>query len=187
MKTLQIVLWIIVVLVVVIASAYTYYGGFVNISPEIKEVGGETLVYEKITGDYSQSAAASDRVYQKLLEDYQIATTKGFGIYYDNPKVTEKDKLRADIGCILESDFDKIEALRKDFEIMEYPEDKYIVVEFPFKGMPSVLIGIRRVYPALNAYAKQKGYAVDAPVMEIWDVPNKKINYRKALVKTEKI
>lgn len=183
MKALQIVLWIIVVLVVVIASAYVYYGGFVNISPEIKEVGGETLIYEKITGDYSQSAAVSDRVYKKLLESHQIATTKGFGIYYDNPKTTEKTQLRADVGCILESDLDKIEALKKDFEVMEYPMDKYIVAEFPFKGMPSVLIGIRRVYPALNAYAKQKGYAADSPVMEIWDVPNKKISYRKTLVK----
>ncbi|WP_422080972.1 GyrI-like domain-containing protein [Ulvibacterium sp.] len=187
MKTLQIVLWTIAVLVVILVSAYTYYGGFVTISPEIKEVGGETLVYEKITGDYSQSSAISDRVYQKLLEDHQIATTKGFGIYYDNPKVTEKDKLRADIGCILESDLDKMEALKKDFEVMEYPKDKYLVAEFPFKGMPSVLIGIRRVYPTLNVYAEQKGYAMDTPVMEIWDVPNKKIKYRKALVKIEKI
>jgi effector-binding domain-containing protein len=80
-----------------------------------------------------------------------------------------------------------MEALKEDFEIMEYPKDKYIVVEFPFKGMPSVLIGIRRVYPALNAYAEQKGYTVDSPIVEIWDVPNKKIKYRKALVKIEKI
>jgi hypothetical protein len=78
MKALQIVLWIIVVLVVVIALAYAYYGGFVNISPEIKEVGGQTLVYEKITGDYSQSSAASDRVYKKLLEDYQNSHHKRF-------------------------------------------------------------------------------------------------------------
>ena len=171
------------VLVIAMIGIYAYYGGFHNIVPEIAKSGGETLVYEEVIGDYAQSGEVSDRVYQKLLDDYKITTTKGFGIYYDNPETTEKTKLRSDVGCILESDFEKIDRLKTAFEITEYPVDNYLKVEFPYKGTLSILLGIMKVYPVLNAYVSENGYEGDAPVMEIWDVPNKRIMYRKVLIK----
>ncbi|NHF59704.1 GyrI-like domain-containing protein [Flavobacteriaceae bacterium TP-CH-4] len=185
MKVLKIVTVVIGVLLIVLIGLYAYYGGLTAISPEIKEVGGETLVYEQMTGDYGQSAEVSDRVYQKLLDDYQIETTKGFGVYYDNPQTTEKEILRADVGCILESDFEKIAVLKNDFEIRQYPEGSYLTAEFPYRGMPSILIGIMKVYPALHSYLEQNGYRVDSPGLEIWDLPNQKIIYRRELIKVE--
>ncbi len=183
MKTLKTVLAVIGSLLVAFIGIYAYYGGFSSISPEIREVGGETLVYEKMTGDYGQSGEVSDRVYQKLLIEYQIETTKGFGVYYDNPKTTEKEVLRADVGCILESDFEKIDVLKNDFEIRKYPKSTYLTAEFPYKGTPSILIGIMKVYPAFNGYLEENGYVIDSPALEIWDFPNKKISYRKELLK----
>lgn len=183
MKLLKISLWIIGILVLIAIGLYAYYGGFNAVNIELKEVGGETLVYERMKGDYGQSAVVSDRVYRKLLDDYQIETTKGFGIYYDNPKTTEKVQLRADVGCILESDFDKVDVLKKDFEIKQFAREEYLITEFPYKGMPSILLGIMKVYPMLNSYVIENGYAPDSPVMEIWDVPNNKISYRKKLKK----
>ena len=185
MKIGKIILWILGLLVISIISLYAYYGGFEKVIPKIENCGGETLVFEKVMGDYKQSAVVSDRVYQKLLDDFGIETTKGFGIFYDNPQTVEKDKLRSEVGCILESDLNKIEELKSDFEVSVYPLGEYLVGEFPFKGMPSVILGIIKAYPALNAYAAENGYALDSPVMEIWDVPNKKITYRKELVKTQ--
>ena len=185
MKWLKIVAVVIGVLLLGLIGLYAYYGGFAAISPEIRELGGETLVYEPMTGDYGQSAEISDRVYQKLLDDYQIETTRGFGLYYDNPQTTEKELLRADVGCILESDFEKTAVLKNDFEIRQYPEGTYLTAEFPYKGMPSILIGIMKVYPVLNGYLEENGYRVDSPALEIWDLPNQRIMYRRELIKVE--
>ncbi len=183
MKGKTILLGIVGLILAAIIGAYAYYGGFTKISPEIKQCGGETLVFEKMTGDYAQSPIVSDRVYQKLIDDHGIETTKGFGIYYDNPKTKEKSTLRSDVGCILETDFEKLEALKTDFEVTEYPIEEYLVAEFPYKGMSSVILGIIKVYPAFEKFAEENGYELDAPAMEIWDVQNKKITYRKQLIK----
>lgn len=183
MKGKIILLSILGLLLVVLIGTYAYYGGFTKVSPEIQQCGGETLVYEKMIGDYAQSGTVSDRVYQKLIDNHGIVTTKGFGIYYDSPKTKEKSNLRSDVGCILESDFDKLEALKSDFEVSEYSIGEYLVAEFPNKGMSYVILGIMKVYPAFEKYVEENGYELDTPVMEVWDVPNKKITYRKKLIK----
>ncbi len=185
MKTKRVILGIFLLFLTVIIGTFTYYGGFTTISPIIQECGGEKLVYEKMTGDYAQSGIVSDRVYQKLIDDHGIETTKGFGIFYDNPKTEEKSRLRSDVGCILESDFDKLEALKSDFEVSEYPIGEYLVAEFPYMGIPSIVLGLMKVYPSLEKYVAEKGYESDTPVMEIWDVDNKKITYRKQLIKRD--
>lgn len=185
MKIGKIILGILGLLVISIISLYAYYGGFEKVIPKIEKCGGETLVFEKIKGDYKQSAEVSDRVYQKLLNDHNIETTKGFGLYYDNPGTTEKEKLRSEVGCILESSFDKVDEIKEVFEVTKFPTQQYLRAEFPYKGKPSVILGIMKVYPALKEHVVATGYDMDSPVMEIWDVPNKKIIYRKELVKTQ--
>ncbi len=42
-------------------------------------------------------------LYYDLKDNYSIETTKGFGLYYDNPQDVDKDKLRSIVGCIVES------------------------------------------------------------------------------------
>jgi hypothetical protein len=181
MEIMKVALIIIAIVIVLLVLIYAYYGGFRKISFTVEEQGGETLVYENMTGDYSQTPAVSDRVYQSLLSDYGIATTKGFGIYYDNPKVVEKSKLRSEIGCIVENvDSTTVTKLNAKFQIKTCPQTDYIIAEFPFKGKLSVLFGLMKVYPALEKYLKENGYA-DGAIMEIYDVPNKTITYRQEI------
>ena len=40
-----------------------------------------------------------------------------------------------------------------------------------------------KVYPALNKFAKQNGFNEESAVMEMYDIPNKKLLYRKELIK----
>jgi len=150
----------------------------------ISEQGGETLVYENLTGDYKQSPVIMDKVYYSLLKDDKIETYKGFGIYYDNPQKVETSELRSEIGCILEEkDSLKINDLKNKYNIKTYPKGSYIVTEFPFKGKISVIIGLLKVYPKLADYVKKHGYNENGAVMEIYDTPNKKIVYRKEMVR----
>ena len=112
------------------------------------------------------------------MNDEKVATTKGIGIYYDNPKKVEKDKLRSEIGCIVENvDSVTLARLAKKYQIKTLPQCDFVVAEFPFKGKLSVLFGILKVYPALDKFNKEHGY-IESPITEIYDVSNKKITYR---------
>ena len=180
---MKVVLIIIAILVVLLIVVYAYYGGFTKVRFKIESQGGETIVYENFTGDYSQTAKVGDKVYYALLNDEKIETTKGIGIYYDNPKKVEKEKLRAESGCIVENaDSATIVRLAEKYKVKTLPQSEFVVAEFPFKGKLSVLFGIMKVYPALEKFSNEHGY-VDSPVTEIYDVPNKKIIYRKEAIK----
>ncbi|MDR2727953.1 MAG: GyrI-like domain-containing protein [Chitinispirillales bacterium] len=179
MKFMKVFLIILAILVVLFIIIYAYYGGFKKISFKIENQGGEFVVYENLTGDYSQSPKISDRVYYTLLNDEKIATTKGIGIYYDNPKKVAKEKLRSEIGCIVENaDSTTLTGLAEKYKVKTLHQNEFVVAEFPFKGKLSVLFGIMKVYPALDKFCKEQGYA-ESPITEIYDVPNKKIIYRK--------
>ncbi len=168
------VIIIIVVLIVILLFFYGYYGGFKKIRPIIKQVGGEYIVYRSVKGDYKNSGKYSDEVYYYLKNDLSINTYKGLGIYYDNPKEVKAEDLRSDIGCILEeSDYSKLEEIKKHYEVKQLETKDYLTAEFPFKGKLSSIFGILKVYPKLNEGS--------GPVMEIWDIPNNKILYRKEI------
>ncbi len=182
MKTLQIIIIVVAVLISIIVGFAAYWGAFKSIQFNVVEQGGETLVYEEMTGDYRQSGVVMDKVYYSLLNDYKIETFKGFGIYFDNPQKVEASKLRSELGCIVEeSDIHRLSELEGNFKIKTYPKDKYIVAEFPYKGKLSVMFGIMKVYPAMNKYVKENGFDEEGAIMEIYDTPGKKIVYRRLL------
>jgi len=76
-----------------------------------------------------------------------------------------------------------LEKLKGRYNIKTLPEKEYIVTEFPFRGKISIMMGIMKVYPAMNRFVSEKGFDEDGWVMEIYDIPGKKIVYRKEMVK----
>lgn len=184
MKALKPVLTIVVVLLICIIAVYGYYGGFspVNISTSVQ--GGETVIYKDVTGDYSQTRVISDEIYRTLLNDYKIETTRGFGVFYDNPQQVEKSKLRSKVGCILDSETDSagLSKISAQFRTMILPEGNYITTELPMRGMLSVIIGIFKVYPKINNYLIENNIQDDSPITEIYDIVNSKIIYRKQIM-----
>lgn len=187
MKTLKIISGIIASLGLILICIYALYGGFSKVNCSIAEQGGETLVYKEIKGDYSQSGDVMNKIYYALINENKIVTFKGFGIYYDNPQKVEKSKLRSEAGCILEPiDTVKVFWLKGKYNIKVCPIKKYIVTEFPHKGNMSIMVSIMKVYPALKKYMEENGYEQNVPVMEIYDMPNKKILYRAEAIKISK-
>lgn len=178
------ILVVLTILIILLVSFYTYQGGFYKPQITLQNTGGEVLVYDSIKGDYKQSGIVMDKIYYSLLNDDKVETFKGFGIYFDNPQKVEKSILRSEAGCILEKkDIDKLTFLETKYKIRTFPVANYIVTEFPYKNKLSVLFSLAKVYPALREFALKNGYNEDTPVMEIYDIPNKKIIYRKELIK----
>lgn len=177
MKTLSITIIGLILLALLFVA---YYGGFKKITFRTSMEGGETLVYEDLIGDYSKSGEVMDRVYNSLLTNEKIKSTKGFGIYYDDPKKVEKSKLKSEVGCIVEGiDSVKMVELKKKYKVKICPKTNYLTTEFPHKSVMSIMFGIMKVYPAMSKYIEQNGLSEKGPVMEIYDTPSKVIKYRK--------
>ena len=181
---MKIALIILGLVVIFLAALFIYYGGLRRVEFNIAKQGGETLVYVEQTGDYSKSAGPIDKMCYSLLNEEGIETFRGFGIFYDNPQKVEKSRLRSEVGNILEDpDPAILKKLEGKYNIKTLPEKEYIVTEFPYRGKLSVMMGIMKVYPAMNRFVKENGFDEDGWVMEIYDMPGKKIVYRKEMVK----
>jgi hypothetical protein len=181
MKIMKILLIVIVSALIVCIVAYAYYGGFRSLKIQIAEQGGEFVVYDTIIGDYRQSGVIMDKVYYALLNDYKIETYKGFGKYYDNPKKVEKSKLRSESGCIIEPKDVETAKASGLFKTQVLPKQRYIVAEFPYKGKMSVIFSLMKVYPALSKFCTMNGFNEEGAIIEIYDIPHKKVFYRKEI------
>lgn len=165
------------VLLVLLFGLLVYYEAFSQVVISEKTIEPFWLVYETHIGAYRKSVTVMDKIYYDLLNKESIETTRGFGLYYDDPKTTAKESLRSIAGCILENCHEgKIEELKKTYKIKQFLSSESVVVEFPYYGKLSVLVGIFKVYPKLNEYIKAKGYP-QVPIMEVYDAPQKRIRY----------
>ncbi|OGF28472.1 hypothetical protein A2331_05085 [Candidatus Falkowbacteria bacterium RIFOXYB2_FULL_34_18] len=171
------IIWFIIFGLLVLLFAW-YVGFFYKIEITEREMGPYYVVYEGYEGPYQDTGKIQEKIYQKLLLEEEIRTYKGFGIYYDDPQKVVKDKLRSDTGCILEDgSVERIHELQnKQYQLKKIDKKNSLVVEFPFKNRVSIMAGVFRVYPRINEYMSEKGYG-EVPMMEIYDVLNKKIIY----------
>lgn len=171
------VLGLIGVLFVVLISVLTYYGMFATVTVTEQNIGPLWLVYEKYIGDYKNVGPVMDKIHKDLKEKESLEPSRGFGLYYDNPQEVAKDKLRSLVGCILdEKDLDKIKELQTRYNVKLYPASQSVVASFPFKGKPSIFVGIFKVYPKIGNFVKVHNYS-PVPMMELYDLPNKNITY----------
>jgi len=165
-----------VILIVFIVLAW-FYGAFAKVVVEEKQTDAFWMVYTPFTGPYNKVGPVMQELDKDLRATYSITSTRGFGLYYDDPKQAPAEKCRSIVGNILEpGDMPKIEELKKKYFVREYPAAKSVVAEFPFKGLPSIIIGISRVYPKLGEYMMQNNLP-GCPMFEIYDIPGKKITY----------
>jgi DNA gyrase inhibitor GyrI len=173
MKTVIVILGI---LIGIAASVFSFYGLFAPVNIQEKEIGPYMFVMKKNVGAYKDVGPIMDEMYSDLKEA-DIVTSKGLGIYYDDPKVTPEDKTRCIIGRILDGvDPSKMIELEKKYTIGELPQTNYLVVEFPFKGLPSIIIGIYRVYPKIARYMKAHEIP-KMPIIEVYEPEVQKILY----------
>jgi DNA gyrase inhibitor GyrI len=174
MKIFGIILGVIGVIIVALLIYLGYLGAFSTVTVTEKPLDSFWMVYGKHIGEYKDVGPVMDGIYHDLKDNYSITTTKGVGLYYDNPQEVPKEKCRSIAGCILEErDASRIDELKKKYMVREYPASNCVVAEFPFKTKMSIIVGIIKVYPALGNYVEEKGYTM-GPSLEIYDKQGKK-------------
>ena len=175
---MKIFLIVLALLLALVIGAMAYFGAFAKVIVTEKTMPPMTIVYAKHTGDYRKIKPVMDSVYFALLKKEKIAAGRGFGLYYDNPRDVVKEKLRSLGGCILEpQDEQKADSLRqKGYKVAVLAQTKALYAQFPFKGPMSIIFGVIKVYPAMMKYQSGKKIT-PCPVMEIYNITQKKIEY----------
>lgn len=176
MKWLKIIGILAAAAVVLVVVFLGYMGMFSAPGVDERGMGPYTIVYESFTGPYKDTGKVFEKVYVALKAD-GIETTRGLGIYYDNPADVPADKLRSDCGSVVEeADLAKLKKLGSKYNVKVIPRSESAVVEFPIKNMLSYFIGPMKCYPVLSKHAEAKGYAYGM-CYELYDMPAKKIYF----------
>ncbi|MBL8994505.1 MAG: GyrI-like domain-containing protein [Spirochaetia bacterium] len=170
----------IAILLVLFVGAFAWLGGFGNFEVIEKELGPFYLVYQEHRGDYAKVGRIIPEV-KKELDTRKIGSERYFGLYRDDPRAVKKDDLRSLAGCSVNAaDYESLKGLASPYMSRRVEKKKYAVVEFPFKNQMSMLMGLSRVYPALETYFSRHGY-IRNEVIEFYDNPEKikdaKISY----------
>ncbi|XP_075966770.1 testis-expressed protein 264 homolog isoform X1 [Anarhichas minor] len=152
-------------------AGYVLYSGLLTDitvltgSPPIKKI---TFVYKYKQGPYQQSG-------QLFKESHRIGPKLScIGVFYDDPKKVPGPECRYAVGSILsEGENEADEELLKSYEtsgfkVFSFPEVTHVVTtSFPHRTVCSFLLGIRRVYPRLEHYIKEKRLCAH-PFLEIY-------------------
>lgn len=178
MKKVLVIIGIILLLVIAgIFGMMVQAGLFYNVQVQEGTSGPYTLVYVEQTGNYGKAGETGMKVYQDLIKEFGITTTKGFGIYLDDPKTVPEARLRSEVGCILEgNDIKKAPALKKKFKVKTLDRKKSLIATHPFNNPLSIMLGITKVYPQFGKIATENK-SVYTVTMEIYDMPAKQIVY----------
>lgn len=159
----------------ILFSIALYNGVFTTIRAKEKEEGGYHLVGLEFKGPYSSAGKFMKEVNEKL-KNTGVSTEKGFGIYYDNPKIVKKENCRSFIGVVLDSkDLRKIDELKSaGFKVDSVAISRSVSAEFPIKNSFSYMLGPWKAYPVLSKYMNEKNYKTDL-TMEVYDTRNREI------------
>ena len=140
-------------------------------------MGPYTIVYVNHTGDYKKVGPVMDELYQNL-KMAGITQTAGIWIYYDDPATTPTEQLKSEVGSVINpEDISKLKDVGLTYQTKNIEKGTKIVVSFPYKNKLSYFMGPIKVYPLLNTYITEKGYATWNAAIELYDEANKVIYF----------
>jgi AraC family transcriptional regulator len=136
--------------------------GFKLKAPKMVELESKTVIYIRLTGAYSELDFSG--TFAKLwnfVKEHKLfsAGIEHFGIYYDDPKVTESSKIRSEVCLVIRKPVQS----QGEIGVKEIPGGKYAV--FSHQGLYSNL-GV--VYDAIFAeWLPESGCELrDLPIFE---------------------
>jgi hypothetical protein len=176
---MQKVLIVLVVLSAIVFGILHFHGFFTTPKVSEEKIGPYTIATTKYVGDYSKVSSAMTEI-ESWLKDRGIPFTKGVGLYHDDPAKVDKNNLRSDVGYILDDFNDEtISTIESKYEVSVISKTDAVIAEFPIKSTLSYVIGPMKVYPVINKYFSEKGYAKNngGYTIEIYDIPNKTMRF----------
>tara|TARA_B110001454_G_scaffold219202_1_gene252072 strand:+ start:171717 stop:172250 length:534 start_codon:yes stop_codon:yes gene_type:complete len=135
-------------------------GFFKDVNIEEKDVPEMHLVYLEHVGPYHKILDALEKV-EAWAKQNHVDCSKSFGHFLDDPEVVEHERLRSDVGCVV----DQVKPdLPENFKTKTLPAGKYVVAEF--LGSPA--IGPMKVYKKARQHFIEKGLTPPEDVIEVY-------------------
>lgn len=118
------------------------------------------VLYTEIIGPYSNVYKKTSLIEKAVKDKFgaDISQCPCFGIYYDNPKITPKNKTRAIVGKIIditeERDFSQA---CEGLHIQDIPGgEKALALDIKFRNSAGITCGIIRIYKRIESFLKEK-------------------------------
>lgn len=157
------IIGLLILLAITIYVSLLYFGLFEDIEVKVGkppyQFGGRTIAYKKQRGKYSEAGALFTNLHSLVPKLNLI------GIYFDDPDQGDQINNKYIVGALLSQDEklreEEIDLLTKnDFQFGQLPVVDHVVNSvFPFKGVISIVIAIRRVYPVIKSYIRVSDFA----------------------------
>ncbi|MCD4812285.1 hypothetical protein K8S19_01115 [bacterium] len=178
-------MWKVVVTTVVLGGIALFFAlsiaGMFD-KPEIQErdIGPYSLVFKKVEGEYQQASLYGSAV-RLWLSENGIKGKLEMAMFFDDPRQTDEKLLRYIIGWVIdEPDEETRQAIQEQYLVRTFPRQRCLVAIFPYRSKLTPVFGLAKVYPALDAYRADKGYA-NHPVIEMLDKKEKQMIYLQPL------
>lgn len=123
------------------------------------------LLYKEHRGAYHKISPTLNEV-EKAALDASIPCLDTFGLFLDDPQTVDEDRLRSELGCLLnEGISDPPEGLK----VKQWNPDQ--VIHLKFEGSPSV--GPFKVYPQAKEWFEKNRKAMSLEALEVYSLSPK--------------
>ncbi len=164
MKSYHILLSILSLIGIIILYTIWNIGLLLPVTVEQTQTPTLYLVYESHTGPYHELMPIFEKI-EKALSNKKISCSKTFGLYFDNPDQVEADRLKSEIGCIVDK---PVTEELGELQFKELPP--FQALKGSFGGAP--WLTAFKVYSTLQKESYQRNVILEpTPVLEIYE-PN---------------
>lgn len=135
------------------------------------------IAYVTYIGDYSQAYKQTSIVEQAIKEKYNTDWSREpcFGLYYDDPGKTDKEKCRSVVGKFIPDNFSEKEAPAGiTFDVIPRIEP-ILQIEYPLRSILSIFAGMARAYPAINNYTENNNTKIKTAMLEVYGYKSSEI------------
>ncbi|MGI5826810.1 MAG: GyrI-like domain-containing protein [Patescibacteria group bacterium] len=179
-KVLKVLFVSFTVLLLTVVAVLSYHGFFSTPQVTEKEVGPYLVAVKHFTGSYYKVGPTMTEV-DTWLRENGVNSTKGIGLFYDDPAKVPENQRRSAVGNVLEGvDESTLAKIKEKLEVIEIKPSRAVVVEHPIKTPLSYMLAPMKVYQEINRYWTNKGYPPETEgsfSIEIYDIPGKITTY----------
>lgn len=145
-------------------------GRFAPVVIEEKGMGSYVVAYQEFVGPYDAVDTVLDKVSEALAED-SVSSSLGMGIFYDDPSVVASDKLKSNVGYVIN---EEDAGDHDDYDVSVFVAGESIVTSFPYRNSFSHVLAPMKIVPLLQAYLEEHEYEgnlyEDYSVIELYDM-----------------
>jgi len=144
---------------------FLYLGAYKEVVARVEIYPTLHLVYRDHTGAYHKIGEVLQEM-ETQAKKLGLNCSKTFGRFLDDPQTTDPDRLRSQVGCVLETSIANQKLQQMDAKYLEIPSQKYIYGRF--QGSPAISPFV--VYPELLKLAEENRLSTKAKNIEIYEI-----------------